>query len=243
MKKLFVFAGLSLLFLLILFFPIPASLRLISGVLALPFLYITIVLSYSIYQFASFGGNYQSRIHDVLVAKVDSGDGKILDIGTGSGSLIIKLAKRFPTSLLTGIDYWGEDWEYSKTLCEQNAEIEGVLDRIHFLKASASKLPLRDDEFDVVVSCLTFHEVKDSRDKTDVIREALRVVKPGGEFVFMDLFKDEKTFRDINELLAVLKRDGVSHIQAHALEETIHLPGILRNRKVLGDGMILSGRK
>ena len=37
-----------------------------------------------------------------------NGQGKILDIGTGSGSLIIKLAIAFPESFLTGIDYWGE---------------------------------------------------------------------------------------------------------------------------------------
>lgn len=55
------------------------------------------------------------------------GKGKILDIGTGSGSLIIKLAKNFPKSFLTGIDYWGGNWEYSKAKCQQNAEIEGAI--------------------------------------------------------------------------------------------------------------------
>ena len=55
------------------------------------------------------------------------GKGKILDIGTGSGSLIIKLAKTFPKSFLTGIDYWGGNWEYSKAQCQQNAEIEGAI--------------------------------------------------------------------------------------------------------------------
>lgn len=55
------------------------------------------------------------------------GKGKILDIGTGSGSLIIKLAKNFPKSFLTGIDYWGGNREYSKAKCQQNAEIEGAI--------------------------------------------------------------------------------------------------------------------
>ncbi|MFI8684607.1 class I SAM-dependent methyltransferase [Rossellomorea sp. NPDC077527] len=243
MNKLLIFLCLSLLLLLGTLFPIPVYLRVLSGVLSLPFLYIAFILSYSIYQFSAFGGNYQSRIHDLIVSKVDGGAEKILDIGTGSGSLIIKLAKHFPSSTLTGIDYWGENWEYSKVQCEQNAEIEGVSNRIHFLKASASKLPFQDAAFDVVVSCLTFHEVKDSTDKTAVIKEALRCLKPGGDFVFMDLFQDEKTFGDVNELIASLMKDGVSDIESYTLAEYIPMPSILLNKKVLGHGMIISGRK
>ncbi|MDX8344607.1 class I SAM-dependent methyltransferase [Rossellomorea sp. YZS02] len=240
MNKLLIFLGISLLFLMVTFFPIPTPLRVLSGLLALPFLYIVFILSYSIYQFAGIGGNYQSKIHDVIVSKVDNRGGNILDIGTGSGSLIIKLAKKFPHSSLTGIDYWGENWEYSKDQCERNADIEGVSDRIHFLKASASKLPFQDGEFDVVVSCLTFHEVKDSIDKTAVVKEALRTLKPGGTFVFMDLFLDEKTFGDVNGLF--LKKN-VSSIQDCKLSDTIPLPRILLNKKVLGHGMIICGRK
>lgn len=112
-NKLLIFLGLSLLLLLGTLFPIPVYLRVLSGVLSLPFLYIAFILSYSIYQFSAFGGNYQSRIHDLIVSKVGA-SGKMLDIGTGSGSLIIKLAKAFPSSTLTGIDYWGENWDIRK---------------------------------------------------------------------------------------------------------------------------------
>jgi ubiquinone/menaquinone biosynthesis C-methylase UbiE len=80
-----------------------------------------------------------------------------------------------------------------------------VSDRIDFLKASAAELPFNDGEFEIIVSCLTFHEVKDRKNKTEVIKEALRVLKPGGEFVFLDLFKDEKIFGDKMELLKDLK--------------------------------------
>jgi len=106
--KLLIFLVISLIFLLVTLLPVNLYQRVLSGVLALPFMYIAFILSYSVYQFAAFGGNYQSKIHDLIVAKVNwVGKGKILDIGTGSGSLIIKLAKTFPKSFLTGIDYWG----------------------------------------------------------------------------------------------------------------------------------------
>ncbi|MCR8849303.1 class I SAM-dependent methyltransferase [Rossellomorea sp. SC111] len=240
-NKLLIFLGISLLFLMITFFPISIYLRILSGMLALPFLYIVFILSYSIFQFAGFGGNYQSKIHDVIVSRMDVESGKILDIGTGSGSLIIKIAKRFPHSSLIGIDYWGENWEYSKAQCEENAEIEGVSDRIQFLKASASKLPFRDAEFDVVVSCLTFHEVKDSRNKTDVIREAFRVLKPGGTFVFMDLFLDEAMFGERTELVADLT-DTVE-LKQEKLTDVLNLPKLLLNKKVLGNAMVFHGKK
>ncbi|MBE7121715.1 class I SAM-dependent methyltransferase [Bacillus cereus] len=242
--KLFIFLVISLALLLIALLPINFYVRALSGMIALPFIYIAFILSYSVYQFSAFGGNYQSKIHDLIVTKVNSdGEGKILDIGTGSGSLIIKLAKAFPKSFLTGIDYWGGNWEYSKAQCQQNAEIEGGSDRIVFLKASAAELPFNDGEFDMVVSCLTFHEVKDRENKSEVIKEALRVLKPGGEFVFIDLFMDEKIFGNEKELLNDLEKLGVSELNSNELAEEIKLPKILLNKKVLGNAMILSGRK
>ncbi len=243
-RKLLIFLVISVILLLVTLLPINLYLRVLLGFLTLPFIYIAFILSYSVYQFATLGGNYQSKIHDLIVAKVNwDGEGKILDIGTGSGSLIIKLAKTFPKSFLTGIDYWGENWEYSKAQCQQNAEIEGVNERINFLKASASELPFNDDEFDIVVSCLTFHEVKDRRDKTEVIKEALRVLKPGGVFVFLDLFMDRKVFGDEKELINNIKKHGISELNSSKLAEEIKLPKLLLGKKVLGNAMILDGRK
>ncbi|QUG86951.1 class I SAM-dependent methyltransferase [Bacillus nitratireducens] len=242
--KLLIFWFFSLILLSVILLPINLYLRVLSGILALPFIYIAFLLSYSVYQFSAFGGNYQSKIHDLIVAKVNwDGKGKILDIGTGSGSLIIKLARTFPESFLTGIDYWGGNWEYSKAQCQQNAKIEGVSDRIDFLKASAAELPFTDDEFDIIVSCLTFHEVQDKENKTEVIKEALRVLKPGGKFVFLDLFMDEKIFEDERGLLNELKKHGVSELNSYKLAEEIKLPKLLLNKKVLGNAMILNGRK
>ncbi|MGH1284859.1 class I SAM-dependent methyltransferase [Bacillus toyonensis] len=242
--KLLIFSVISLFLLSITLLPINLYLRVLSGILALPFIYITFILSYSVYQFSAFGGNYQSKIHDLIVAKVNwDGKGKILDIGTGSGSLIIKLARTFPESFLTGIDYWSGNWEYSKAQCQQNAKIEGVSDRIGFLKASAAELPFIDNKFDIIVSCLTFHEVEDKENKTEVVKEALRVLKPGGKFVFLDLFMDEKIFGDERDLLNELKKHGVSELNGYKLAEEIKLPKLLLNKKVLGNAMILNGKK
>ena len=243
-NKIIIFSVISILLILIALSPINLFLRIGAGVLSLPFLYISLIIIYSYYQFSDLGGDFQSKIHNLIVSKIDyNGNGKILDIGVGSASLITKIAKSLPKVSLVGIDYWGDDWEYSKEICEKNAEYEGVSDRISFIKASASKLPFDDNEFDVVVSCLTFHEVKDENDKIKVFKEALRVVKEYGEFIFLDLFLDENIFGKNDEFFNTIKLLRVSDIKVEKLEDIIDLPKILLNKKVLGNAVIIYGRK
>lgn len=243
-KKLIVFILITLLLLITTLLPINFYLRILAGILSIPFLYISFLLSYSYYQFASWGGDFQRKIHNLIVYNISKGENsKILDIGTGNASLIIKLAKGFPKSKLVGIDFWGEDWEYSKKICEVNAEIEGVANRIQFIKASASKIPFQNNEFDIIVSCLTFHEVKDERNKIKVLTEALRVLKEDGEFVFLDLFSDDKAFGQYDELLNSIRALGIKELTAEKLENIIALPNILSHKKILGNAVVLRGRK
>lgn len=211
--------------------------------LAIPFVYIVFILTYTYYQFAASGGDYQAKIHNLIVSNIVIGNGKLLDIGSGSASLIVKAAKAFPKMRLTGIDFWGEDWEYSKALCEKNAQAEGVAERIEFIKASASKLPFPDNEFNILVSCLTFHEVKDESDKRKVLQEAFRVLKKDGEFVFMDLFLEEKDFGKHDDFVKFLKSLGLSRVEITKLDEMIKLPKILLQKKILGNALIIKGVK
>jgi ubiquinone/menaquinone biosynthesis C-methylase UbiE len=214
--------------------------------MALPFLYIFFIISYIYYQFAPFGNDFQSRIHDLIVERLKQnwhGVGKLLEIGTGSASLIIKAAKAFPRSTLVGIDYWGNSWGYSKSLCEMNAKIEAVSTRTTFIKASASKLPFADHTFNAIVSCLTFHEVKDESNKLKVLQEAFRVLSPGGVFVFMDLFMDNHIYGNYSNFLNEVKKLGLSELKAVKLDTLIKLPRVLQSTKALGNAVLLIGEK
>jgi len=243
-NKIVVFFAVGIIFFIIALCPINIYLRILAGLSVMPFAYIDYILLYTYYQFAPFGKNFQSAIHDLIVAKVNwNGNGKLLDIGTGSASLIIKAAKAFPEAALTGIDYWGNNWEYSKNLCETNAKIEAVSNRIEFIKASASQLPFPDCEFDALISCLTFHEVKDEKNKTTVLNEAYRVLKPGGVFVFLDLFMDTEIFGDYNTFLNEARSLCTSGFEAVELDTLLKLPGILKNKKSLGNAVLLIGKK
>jgi hypothetical protein len=88
------------------------SLFFLTAILALPFAYIALVISLTAYQFSVIGGDYQNKIHQLIIDR-SKANGTVIDIGCGSGNLIIKLAKRYPESKFTGIDFWGKEWEYS----------------------------------------------------------------------------------------------------------------------------------
>jgi len=108
--------------------------------------------------------------------------GLILDIGCGAAALTNRVARTYPEARLIGMDYWGPEWSYAREQCEKNAGAEGVADRVSFQKGDAAKLDFDDAYFDGAVSNFVFHEVRSAKDKRDVVREALRVIKPGGAF-------------------------------------------------------------
>lgn len=96
-------------------------------VIAILFLFASLYFAYARYLFSPQGGNIQDQVRGLVMSNLDwNGAGQILDIGCGSGALTIDLAKKYKGARIIGIDYWGQQWEYSKKLCEKNAEIEGV---------------------------------------------------------------------------------------------------------------------
>lgn len=153
------------------------------------------------------------RIHHFLVEHLDwDGQGKLLDIGCGSGALTIRCALKYPGAKLTGMDYWGWEWSYAKEQCERNAAAEGVADRISFVHGDAAGLDYVDGHFDCVVSNFVFHEVKSQPDKPALILEALRVVRKGGAFAFQDLFCQKRLYGDMDALVAEIRKAGISKV-------------------------------
>jgi SAM-dependent methyltransferase len=200
--------------------------------------------AYARYLFSPKGGNVQNQIWDTVAANLDwNGEGKALDIGCGNGALTIRLASKFTGAQVTGIDYWGERWEYSKSTCEANAKAESVNDRVVFQKASASKLPFEDEYFDAAVSNLCFHEVSDAKDKREVIREALRVVKKGGKFAFQDLFLLKQIYGEPEELVATVKSWGVTEVEFVETRNAPFIPGALKLPFMVGRIGIIKGEK
>jgi ubiquinone/menaquinone biosynthesis C-methylase UbiE len=192
---------------------------------------------------SSKGGDVENKVLDLLISHIDwDGEGKVLDIGCGSGALTIKLAGKYPEATVFGLDSWGGTWDYSQKQCEQNAQAEDVADRIKFVPASAAKLPFPNGAFDLVVSNLTFHEVKESEHAIDVVKEALRVLKFGGTFAFQDTFLS-KTYGLQAKLIAAVKDAGVSEVEFENTSEAGFIPGALKLPLMLGRMGLITGKK
>ena len=153
----------------------------------------------------------------------------------------MRFAKSFPGEYV-GLDSWGSDWEYSKSQCERNAELEGVRG-LQFVHGSASRLPFSTGEFGRVVSCLTFHEVRDVTDKTASLAEALRVLEPGGRFAFVDLFDDQGFYAGRDRALEVIADAGGEIGSAQRLSEIFEFRFPLNLAKVLKYAVIVTGTK
>jgi SAM-dependent methyltransferase len=223
------------------------GLGLLFWVLMVPALLFLLVAAYFVYvryQFSSQGGNVQDRVWSLVLANLDwSGEGKALDIGCGNGALTVRLAQKYAKAQVIGVDYWGKRWEYSKNACERNAAAEGVSERVAFQKASAVSLPFDDGYFDAAVSNFVFHEVSDAKDKRELIREALRVVKKGGKFSFQDEFLVKQVFGDIDNLVATIKSWGVSKAEFVPTRDADFIPRALKAPFILGTIGIIKGEK
>jgi SAM-dependent methyltransferase len=115
------------------------------------------------------------------------GGEQVLDVGCGNGFLLIEIAKQLTTGRAIGIDLWKpEAGTQSSEIAWRNAQLEGLANRIDIRNIDARAMPFDDRSFDVIASSLMLHHAGGSADRDQVVREMLRVLKPGGSVLLYD---------------------------------------------------------
>jgi arsenite methyltransferase len=118
------------------------------------------------------------------------GDERILDIGCGRGAVLLMAAARLTTGRAVGIDIWnrGDQSGNAEEATQRNAVAEGVAQRVELHTGDMTSLPFDNDSFDVVLSSLAIHNVKGRTARDKALEEAMRVLRPGGRLVIVDIF-------------------------------------------------------
>jgi ubiquinone/menaquinone biosynthesis C-methylase UbiE len=123
-----------------------------------------------------FGYDSPAAIRFVLAQAMPLG-GKVLEIGTGKGRFLIRLAQHVKTVI--SVDVSAEEQRCARL----NARYAGVERKIRFVLQDAGRLPWGAGTFDAAVTMNAMHHIAHFK---RVLGEMVRVVRPGGKIVLAD---------------------------------------------------------
>ena len=160
------------------------------------------------------------RVRDRVINAVPwHGDEMVLDVGCGRGLMLIAASKRVRAGKAVGVDIW-RSIDQSGNRPEstmRNVEIEGVADRVEVKNGDARQLPFPDSTFDVVLSSLAIHNIHGAEYRRKAIAEMVRVVKPGGRLVLVDLLRTR-------EYVKSLVDNGMRHVERSRVSFLFFMP-------------------
>lgn len=165
----------------------------------------------ALYLYATRRGKF--RVWDGLLEDLAlRGDEQVLDVGCGRGAVLLAAAARLRTGRATGVDLWrsrdqsGNDERVTRA----NADAAGVAELVELHTADMTELPFPDGRFDVVLSSIAVHNLPTVDARRVAVTEAVRVLRPGGRIVLVDIRSTARYARWLDELgLRDVRRRGL----------------------------------
>jgi ubiquinone/menaquinone biosynthesis C-methylase UbiE len=151
----------------------------------------------------TLGGEGRFRRRTLDLARLQSGE-IVLDVGCGTGTLLIEAAKRVgPSGSIHGVDRSPEMLAHAR----RKAAARGV--SAEFQEGSSDHLPFPDASFDAVFCTLMLHHLPAPM-QLATVAEMRRVLRPGGRIIIVDMQRPKRIF-------AVFSRIGLIHLfRSHA---------------------------
>lgn len=125
-------------------------------------------------------------VDDLLTSEEIAGE--VLDVGTGTAQIPLELLRRRHDLRVIGVDLAPAMLDLGMA----NIVYEGFSDKIALQPCDAKCLPFDDERFDAVLSNSIVHHIPEP---LEVLREAWRVLKPGGQLFFRDLMRPKDIVR------------------------------------------------
>jgi ubiquinone/menaquinone biosynthesis C-methylase UbiE len=142
---------------------------------------------------------------DVIAESVESGANRILDIGTGTGTLPIAILRRWPQARVTAIDASSGMIEMAAAEADRLLTAEERR-RLTLQVAFADDLPIAGGSFDLAVSSFVLQLVPN---RFRALRETHRVLVAGGRLAYVTWLSDDRAFAPDGDFDAALDEIGI----------------------------------
>jgi len=134
-----------------------------------------------------------SRLPKIIEVR---GDEKVLDVGCGLGKMTIGIAKVLKEGKVIGIDIWDkmEIIDNSSERAYENAEIEGVRDKVEFRYGNVLEIPFTNNYFDIVTAQSVINNLHGEMNKSKALTEIHRVLQPRGKILITEPLRNLRSF-------------------------------------------------
>ena len=126
----------------------------------------------------SLMGGSRAREELIKQARIEPNQ-RVLDVGCGTGTLVVLLKRRYPMTEIFGLD------PDPKALHRAKKKVRRAGVAVQLDEGFADELPYEKGTFDSVLSSFMLHHLED-QDREKMLREVLRVLKPSGVFHLLD---------------------------------------------------------